>query len=130
MIAEKCRLSSLFSPLVYFFGPQGLQCLPESALAMSSGDAKKKKETKLGLAHSKQASFGDWYSEVVVESEMISYYDVSGKPSVVVLSEDMPLAFSGNVPNFFSKTEKSEKNATLPGCGQQHYLRRCPYVCA
>lgn len=43
-----------------------------------AGDAKKKKETKLGLAHSKQGSFGDWYSEVVVESEMISYYDVSG----------------------------------------------------
>ncbi|DBA82977.1 TPA: hypothetical protein ACH3X1_006755 [Trebouxia sp. C0004] len=42
------------------------------------GDGKKKKETKLGLAHSKQTSFGDWYSEVVVESEMISYYDVSG----------------------------------------------------
>ncbi|DBA82318.1 hypothetical protein WJX79_003903 [Trebouxia sp. C0005] len=41
-------------------------------------DVKKKKETKLGLAHSKQTSFGDWYSEVVVESEMISYYDVSG----------------------------------------------------
>ena len=76
---------------------------------MSSGDAKKKKETKLGLAHSKQASFGDWYSEVVVESEMISYYDVSGKPSVVVLSEDMPLAFSGNVPIFSPKQEKVKR---------------------
>lgn len=47
-------------------------------LPVLAGDAKKKKETKLGLAHSKQTSFGDWYSEVVVESEMISYYDVSG----------------------------------------------------
>ena len=45
---------------------------------LHAGDSKKKKETKLGLAHSKQGSFGDWYSEVVVESEMISYYDVSG----------------------------------------------------
>lgn len=44
----------------------------------SVGDSKRKKETKLGLAHSKEADFGDWYSEVVVESEMISYYDVSG----------------------------------------------------
>ena len=43
-----------------------------------AGDGKKKKETKLGLAHTKEADFGDWYSEVVVESEMISYYDVSG----------------------------------------------------
>lgn len=56
-----------------------MQCLPEPVLTTSSGDSKKKKETKLGLAHSKQTSFGDWYSEVVVESEMISYYDVSGK---------------------------------------------------
>ncbi len=62
-----------------------LACLfsPASRLARCNlpppGDAKKKKkETKLGLAHSKQTSFGDWYSEVVVESEMISYYDVSG----------------------------------------------------
>lgn len=44
-----------------------------------AGDGKKKKETKLGLNHSKKTHFGDWYSEVVVESEMISYYDVSGK---------------------------------------------------
>lgn len=45
---------------------------------MPAGDGKRKKETKLGLTHSKQTDFGDWYSEVVVESEMISYYDVSG----------------------------------------------------
>ena len=38
----------------------------------------KKKETKLGLSSSKAEDFGNWYSEVVVESEMISYYDVSG----------------------------------------------------
>lgn len=42
------------------------------------GDGKRKKETKLGLTHSKHKDFGEWYSEVVVESEMISYYDVSG----------------------------------------------------
>ena len=59
---------------------------------LSSGDAKKKKETKLGLAHSKQTSFGDWYSEVVVESEMISYYDVSGTTSVVLFG-NMSLAY-------------------------------------
>ena len=37
-----------------------------------------KKETKLGLSAKKATDFGDWYSQVVVESEMISYYDVSG----------------------------------------------------
>lgn len=39
----------------------------------------KKKETKLGLAHSKADDFGGWYSEVCTESELISYYAVSGK---------------------------------------------------
>ena len=37
-----------------------------------------KKETKLGLSAKKASDFGDWYSQVVIESEMISYYDVSG----------------------------------------------------
>jgi hypothetical protein len=37
-----------------------------------------KKETKLGLSAKKGDDFGAWYSEVVVTSEMISYYDVSG----------------------------------------------------
>lgn len=40
--------------------------------------AEKKKETKLGLTAKKDGDFGEWYSQVVVESEMISYYDVSG----------------------------------------------------
>ena len=51
-----------------------------------AGDGKKKKETKLGLTHRKHENFGDWYSEVVVESEMISYYDVSGKASAFLLT--------------------------------------------
>lgn len=37
-----------------------------------------KKETKLGISNKKDENFGDWYSEVVVEGEMIEYYDVSG----------------------------------------------------
>lgn len=37
-----------------------------------------KKETKLGLKVKKSDNFGDWYSQVVVESGMIEYYDVSG----------------------------------------------------
>lgn len=37
--------------------------------------------TKLGLHAKKDEDFGEWYSQVVVESEMISYYDVSGTPN-------------------------------------------------
>jgi prolyl-tRNA synthetase len=44
----------------------------------SAGGSEKRKETKLGLSAKKGEDFGSWYSEVVVESEMISYYDVSG----------------------------------------------------
>lgn len=39
-----------------------------------------KKETKLGLHAKKSEEFGDWYSQVCTESEMITYYEgVSGK---------------------------------------------------
>ena len=37
-----------------------------------------KKETLLGLSVKKSEDYGRWYSEVVVQSEMIEYYDVSG----------------------------------------------------
>eukprot|EP00878_Enallax_costatus_P002799 GHUV01002991.1.p1 GENE.GHUV01002991.1~~GHUV01002991.1.p1 ORF type:complete len:549 (+),score=178.34 GHUV01002991.1:215-1861(+) len=37
-----------------------------------------KKETKLGLSAKKEEDFPTWYSELVVASELISYYDVSG----------------------------------------------------
>ncbi|GJN11637.1 hypothetical protein PR202_ga29840 [Eleusine coracana subsp. coracana] len=37
-----------------------------------------KKETKLGMAYKKDENFGEWFSEVVVNSEMIEYYDISG----------------------------------------------------
>ncbi|KXZ56462.1 hypothetical protein GPECTOR_1g413 [Gonium pectorale] len=39
----------------------------------AGGDAK-----GLGLKNSKKDNFGEWYSELVVASELISYYDVSG----------------------------------------------------
>ena len=35
--------------------------------------------TKLGLSAKKEEDFGEWYSQVCIESEMISYYDVSGE---------------------------------------------------
>ncbi|CAI9118733.1 OLC1v1020338C2 [Oldenlandia corymbosa var. corymbosa] len=37
-----------------------------------------KKETGLGLTYKKDENFGEWYSEVVVNGEMIQYYDISG----------------------------------------------------
>ncbi|CAL8472084.1 g11626 [Coccomyxa elongata] len=54
---------------------------PKKAVANGpavGGKGDKKKETKLGLSASKKDDFGNWYSEAVIESEMISYYDVSG----------------------------------------------------
>jgi prolyl-tRNA synthetase len=37
-----------------------------------------KKETQLGMSTKKLEDFPKWYSELVVASELISYYDVSG----------------------------------------------------
>eukprot|EP01025_Chloroclados_australasicus_P066364 TRINITY_DN9135_c0_g1_i2.p1 TRINITY_DN9135_c0_g1~~TRINITY_DN9135_c0_g1_i2.p1 ORF type:complete len:737 (+),score=106.99 TRINITY_DN9135_c0_g1_i2:128-2338(+) len=42
------------------------------------GGKDKKKETRLGLESSKFEDFGEWYTEVVTEAELISYYNVSG----------------------------------------------------
>ncbi|KAF5189430.1 Proline--trna ligase [Thalictrum thalictroides] len=46
------------------------------------GDGKKKKEEKnekhLGLTNKKDDNFGEWYSEVVVATEMLEYNDISG----------------------------------------------------
>jgi hypothetical protein len=49
------------------------------ALSFSTGGGKElKKETQLGLSTKKADDFSKWYSELVVASELISYYDVSG----------------------------------------------------
>lgn len=42
------------------------------------GKKEVKKETLLGLSVKKAEDYGKWYSEVVVQSELIEYYDVSG----------------------------------------------------
>eukprot|EP00798_Chlamydomonas_sp_ICE-L_P007522 gene7522-669_t len=48
-------------------------------MCQNAGDGSgKKKETKLGMSNSKSTNFSEWYSEVVVSAELISYYDVSG----------------------------------------------------
>ncbi|KAL6609428.1 hypothetical protein ACP70R_039397 [Stipagrostis hirtigluma subsp. patula] len=36
------------------------------------------KETKLGMVHGKDDNFEEWYTEIVVKSEMMEYYDISG----------------------------------------------------
>ena len=54
------------------------------------GAGERKKETKLGLSVKKAEDFGAWYSEVVVESEMISYYDVSGADSLTPVHPEAP----------------------------------------
>lgn len=36
------------------------------------------KSKALGISADKNANFSDWYSEVIIKSEMIEYYDVSG----------------------------------------------------
>ncbi len=33
-------------------------------------------ETKLGMQHKKEENLAEWYSDVIVKSELIEYYDV------------------------------------------------------
>ena len=47
--------------------------------ACSGKVGEEKKKTKLGVSTKKADNFGAWYSEVVVEAELISYYNVSGE---------------------------------------------------
>ncbi|KAG2446146.1 hypothetical protein HXX76_000743 [Chlamydomonas incerta] len=51
---------------------------PEGEAKKSGGGAAGGDNKGMGLRNSKKANFGDWYSELVVASELISYYDVSG----------------------------------------------------
>ncbi|KAL5837812.1 hypothetical protein ACOSQ3_014981 [Xanthoceras sorbifolium] len=70
----------------------------------SGGGGKKKevkKETGLGLSFKKDENFGEWYSEVVVNGEMIEYYDISGcyiiRPWAMSIWEIMQVSVK---PNF------------------------------
>jgi len=51
---------------------------PKKAGAVVKKDAGKKGETKLALQFKKNENFAQWYTDVIVLSEMISYYDISG----------------------------------------------------
>ena len=49
---------------------------------VAGGPLEKKKESKLGITAKKGqggVEFADWYTQVCTVSEMISYYDVSGR---------------------------------------------------
>lgn len=49
-------------------------------ICFDAGGKQVKKETKLGMITSRTEDFGRWYQELVLEAELISYYDVSGEP--------------------------------------------------
>ncbi|KAK4840955.1 hypothetical protein QYF36_022264 [Acer negundo] len=70
---------------------------------VSGGGKKKevKKETGLGLSFKKDENFGEWYSEVVVNGEMIEYYDISGcyiiRPWAMSIWEIMQTFFDAEI---------------------------------
>ena len=39
------------------------------------------------MSTKKTEDFGKWYSELVVAAELISYYDVSGRPNLLSFTE-------------------------------------------
>ena len=78
-----------------------------SASAAAAGD----KRTKLGISAKKAEDFPDWYTQVCTESEMISYYDVSGTQGsqhvtmhTVVPRTKQPLLWETLKDNFWSGT--------------------------
>ena len=60
----------------YFSGD--LTDTPTETNVSADGTKEGKKETKLGMTSLKDKDFGQWYQNVVTESELISYYAVSG----------------------------------------------------
>ncbi|GMH08273.1 hypothetical protein Nepgr_010113 [Nepenthes gracilis] len=73
-----------------------------SASVKSGGKKKElKKETGLGLTNKKDENFGEWYSEVVVNAEMIEYYDISGcyilRPWTMAIWETMQEFFDAEI---------------------------------
>ncbi|KAL9267640.1 Proline--tRNA ligase, cytoplasmic-like protein, partial [Drosera capensis] len=70
----------------------------------NAGGRKKKvvkKETGLGMTYKKDENFGEWYSEVVVNAEMIEYYDISGcyilRPLSMTIWEIMQSFFDAEI---------------------------------
>jgi prolyl-tRNA synthetase len=50
----------------------------EPAAAAVPGEKKVLKKTGLALSASKEDDFAEWYTQAIIMSEMIEYYDVSG----------------------------------------------------
>ncbi|KAL2943086.1 Proline--tRNA ligase cytoplasmic [Bienertia sinuspersici] len=70
------RILSIFSS----YHSTSVFAMAGESKSKSGGGKKKevKKETGLGLTNKKDDNFGEWYSEVVVNADMIEYYDISG----------------------------------------------------
>ena len=85
---------------------------PTIAGAGGAAGAAKKKETKLGLSAPKATNFSDWYTEALLASEMVSYYDVSGcyilRPWSFSVWESIQSWFDGKIK------ESGVKNAYFP----------------
>lgn len=64
--------------IVQYYLSHTLFLITSIALFLLTDGKEVKKETKLGLSTKKEEDFPNWYSELVVSSELISYYDVSG----------------------------------------------------
>jgi len=83
-----------------------------AAGAGASAAANKKKETKLGLSAPKSSNFSDWYTEALLASEMVSYYDVSGcyilRPWSFAVWESIQAWFDSKIK------ESGVKNAYFP----------------
>lgn len=73
----------------------------KAAAKAAAAAEKGKKKTKLGLSVTKEENFGDWYSEIVTEAELISYYDVSGcyilRPWAYAIWEELKAFFDGEI---------------------------------
>ena len=70
--------------------------------------------TKLGLRAKKDDDFGEWYAQVVVESEMISYYDISG--TFYTVPPQLPTTATKSTPRpFFSRLSQQQKRQSLQG---------------
>ncbi|KAG0497256.1 hypothetical protein HPP92_001947 [Vanilla planifolia] len=90
----------------------GMATANASTSSKSARKKEVKKETGLGLAYAKNESFGEWYSEVVVNGEMIEYYDISGcyilRPSTMAIWETLQAFFDVEIKKM------NIKNAYFP----------------
>eukprot|EP00762_Andalucia_godoyi_P004984 ANDGO_01420.mRNA.1 Proline--tRNA ligase len=80
---------------------------------MSSGKQVKKDTSLLGIDADKQSDFGDWYTQVIVRTEMIDYSDISGcyilRPWSFAIWERIQSYFDNRI-----KTELEVQNAYFP----------------